>query len=351
MSKVHIIKGQGPISHGEFSHILDDLGLLDKLRQAKTICIKPNLAAGGLYIGNSGVVVSREMVENLLDCIRSINTTAEIIIAESDSTGCGYAYLKFEKQNYGPLICKYAPLRLVDLSREQLERIVIDGYYFEYLNIGQSVLLSDFFISIAKMKTHNMTTITGAVKNLFGCLPDTDKSHYHNQIDKVVADLASAIRVDLAIVDGNPGLEGNGPVRGTPKFLNRIIIGNEAISTDMVMAEVMGIDCQKVRHLRLASAKKGSAQDISEVVVFGVPINEAKVNVQHIGCVQQGIVSAGIFVQRVGKFLYILGHNIHFQDSLKSVARVFIVTVFSSLLPQGVYQALKRKVKSWISKR
>lgn len=256
------------------------------------------------------------------------------MIVESDSTGGGYAYLKFEKQGYHPLIEKYHPLCLVDLSRDRLKTIEMEnGRYFEKLSLAESIFKADFFISLAKMKTHNMTTVTGAIKNLFGCLPDSDKSGYHLRLDDVIADVASVIKVSLGIVDGNPGMDGNGPVKGRPIQMNRIILGNNPVATDAVMSYVMGVAPRNVKHLDLVSRAAAISLDLSDIALTGSSLEESRVEVQHIGMVQRKIVSEGVRIQKLGAFLYQLGHMVHFQENVKqvlvAVARAFLLLVFS----------------------
>ena len=184
---VYILK-ERTLRPQQFKEILGEIGLLDRLKNATIIGIKPNLAAGTRYYGDSAILVSREHLEAVIQGIRTVNSTAEIHIMEGDSTGHGYTYLKYEKQGYREFQTKYPPLKLVDLSRDRLCTMEVDGDYFDTVELAESIFKTDFFISIAKMKTHNMTLVTGATKNLFGCLPESDKSVFHGKINQVIGD-------------------------------------------------------------------------------------------------------------------------------------------------------------------
>ncbi len=64
---------------------------------------------------------------------------------------------------------------------------------------------------------------TGAVKNLFGCIPGLDKAQYHLKVPdrddfgSMLVDLMLACKPALAIMDAVVGMEGEGPAGGTPR--------------------------------------------------------------------------------------------------------------------------------------
>ena len=111
-------------------------------------------------------------------------------------------------------------------------------------------------ISAPKLKTHMATTVTLGMKNLFGLLPDKFKAKYHARgISDVVVDINTVIKPALTVIDGFVGMEGKGPVDGTPVTMNLIIAGTNVVSTDATACRVMGIDPSKVKHIRKASEK------------------------------------------------------------------------------------------------
>lgn len=111
-------------------------------------------------------------------------------------------------------------------------------------------------ISAAKLKTHSSTTVTLGMKNLFGLLPDKFKAKYHAKgISDVVVDINTVIKPALTVIDGFVGMEGKGPVDGTPVKMNLIIAGTNVVATDATACYVMGIEPGKVKHIRKASEK------------------------------------------------------------------------------------------------
>ena len=98
-------------------------------------------------------------------------------------------------------------------------------------------------ISAPKLKTHLATTVTLGMKNLFGLLPDKFKAKYHARgISDVIVDINTVIKPALTVIDGFVGMEGRGPVDGTPVMMNLIIAGTNVVSTDAIACRVIGVD-------------------------------------------------------------------------------------------------------------
>ena len=99
---------------------------------------------------------------------------------------------------------------------------------------------ADFKVSFANLKTHSVTNYTGASKNLFGCLPDFEKSHYHPYIHNVIHDLVISIAPDLSIVDGFYGMEQNGPCNGFATNFGFTVFADNAVSADLCASHLTG---------------------------------------------------------------------------------------------------------------
>jgi uncharacterized protein (DUF362 family) len=123
-------------------------------------------------------------------------------------------------------------------------------------------------ISAAKLKTHANTRVTLGMKNMFGLLPDKFKGKYHMKgISKVVVDINTVLRPALTVIDGFVGMEGNGPIDGTPVQMNLIIAGTDPVATDATAARIMGFNPYEIAHIRKAHEKglgKSEAQIIGE---------------------------------------------------------------------------------------
>jgi len=68
------------------------------------------------------------------------------------------------------------------------------------------------------------------------------------------------VRPDFAIVDGIIGMEGNGPIQGSPKPSGVLILGDDPVAVDATSARVMGLDPARIDYLAKAATLLGHMQ-------------------------------------------------------------------------------------------
>ncbi len=106
----------------------------------------------------------------------------------------------------------------------------------------------DGIVNLPKMKTHQLTRITGAVKNLFGCIPGQRKALYHVQFQDVMAfctllvELNLRLRPRLHVMDGIVAMEGNGPRSGDPRPMRVLILSQDPVALDAVFCRLVALD-------------------------------------------------------------------------------------------------------------
>ena len=112
----------------------------------------------------------------------------------------------------------------------------------------QAVADCDALISVCKMKTHQLTRVTGAIKNTFGCVCGLNKGGFHAKFPDVedfssmLIDLNMLIRPRLYIMDGIIAMEGNGPGSGTPTPMGVILISTDPVALDSVFCRLIDLD-------------------------------------------------------------------------------------------------------------
>lgn len=149
---------------------------------------------------------------------------------------------------------------------------------FRKLYIANPVLEADVVISLPKLKTHELTYYTGAVKNFFGTLPLRCRKEIHllekrELFGEAVADVYSIVKPGFAVMDGVWGMEGNGPSHGKPVNSGVILASPDCVSLDIVAAELIGFDPLKIP-TTAGALKKGFGNQCP--VVVGTPLKEVK---------------------------------------------------------------------------
>jgi uncharacterized protein (DUF362 family) len=76
-------------------------------------------------------------------------------------------------------------------------------------------------------------------------------------IDRSILDINAAARPDFAIVDGILGMEGNGPIQGTPKPCGILVLGDDPVAVDATCCRAMGLRPEKVKYLAAAGTLLG----------------------------------------------------------------------------------------------
>jgi uncharacterized protein (DUF362 family) len=154
----------------------------------------------------------------------------------------------------------FTDLNVDDVSQVHLSRQVSR---LGKLYLPKTVLGADLLVSMPKMKTHHWVGATLAMKNLFGVVPGGlygwPKNVLHwAGINECIVDLHSAFPRQFALVDGIVGMEGNGPIQGTPKAAGVLVAGSDPAAVDATCCRIMRIDPSKVGYLGLAA--EGGAQ-------------------------------------------------------------------------------------------
>jgi uncharacterized protein (DUF362 family) len=152
----------------------------------------------------------------------------------------------------------------LDLNTDDVERVELQtrASRLRELYLPKSVRGVDFLVSMPKLKTHHWSGVTLSLKNMFGVVPGAcygwPKNVLHwAGIDRAILDINAAVRPDFAIVDGVIGMEGNGPIQGSPKTCGVIVLGDDPVAVDSTCARVMGLAPERIKYLARAATLLG----------------------------------------------------------------------------------------------
>jgi uncharacterized protein (DUF362 family) len=152
----------------------------------------------------------------------------------------------------------------VDLNVDDVERVPLStrASRLKELYFPKTVLGADLLVSMPKLKTHHWAGVTLSLKNMFGTVPGScygwPKNVLHwAGIDRAILDINAAVKPDFAIVDGIMGMEGNGPIQGTPRACGVLIFGDDPIAVDATCCRVMGLRPERIKYLASAGTMLG----------------------------------------------------------------------------------------------
>ena len=110
----------------------------------------------------------------------------------------------------------------------------------------------DLLVNLPILKTHEFTIASGAVKNMFGMIPDKKRVKHHPKIAKVLVGMCKKYNKQLIIMDGIRGMEGHGPTKGKIVNMKVLIGGTNPAAIDRVMCKLMGFSLREVPHIEYA---------------------------------------------------------------------------------------------------
>jgi uncharacterized protein (DUF362 family) len=143
------------------------------------------------------------------------------------------------------------------------------------LPVPQFLDLVDIIISLPKLKTHLLTTLTCALKNTYGLVVGESKAWFHakypspESMSSFLLDVYCALTPGFSIVDGITAMHGDGPANGKPFSLSLLAAGADAVSLDAVCASAMGIPPARVPMIRLANKKNIGVGRLTEISLHG----------------------------------------------------------------------------------
>jgi uncharacterized protein (DUF362 family) len=261
--------------------ILDSLGGLDAfVKRGQTVVIKPNVVSDhgmkdGVYMG--GVVTDVGLLKALVDILLPV--AGKIIVAEGSSINRAETDKMFNLYGYGSLLdMDPGKVSLVDLHQDELvKKAVPRGKRMLSRDIPVTFEKADTIINVPVMKIHFAAIASLSIKNLQGALPPLEKymSHYFGLWQNLV-NIHHLVKPKLIIMDGLTAQEDFGPVYGTPKTMNLLIGGTNAVATDAVAMRIMGLDPALSPPVRIAHMQGMGPIEPEKIRVKGVSINEVR---------------------------------------------------------------------------
>ncbi|MFH1681050.1 MAG: DUF362 domain-containing protein [Candidatus Eisenbacteria bacterium] len=144
-------------------------------------------------------------------------------------------------------------VKALENRHEEFQEIPVPrGRVLQTVEIAKDIIDANVFINMPIAKHHGQTRVTFAMKNLMGV--NWDRIYFHRtDIERCIAELASAVPHSLVIMDANNVLLSNGP--GGPGRVIRpqtVIAGIDQVAVDAYSTRFHEIPPERIRHIREA---------------------------------------------------------------------------------------------------
>ena len=236
-------------------------------KNGQSVLLKPNLLRA--FAPEHCVTTHPVVVEAVCRVLKDFSVRQIIV---SDSPALGSLKAVANKAGYGYLEKKYGA-RILPLehpvpfeNEEQIPHLKIAGCLDQF----------DRIINLPKVKSHCQMSLTIGIKNLFGlvigkrkpvlhCLVKNDKIKF----GKMLIDIARRVNPCLTIADGVQGMQGQGPIKGTPYPIGFMGASTDITALDRIYADILNIPLQKVYALQAAKLKNFGNFNLDNIEISG----------------------------------------------------------------------------------
>ncbi len=256
---------------------IDLLGGVDVfIKPGDRVLLKPNLLSA--KEPERAVTTHPSVVKAVIQLVRDAGGVP--MVGDSPSIG---GLLKVASKAGIYDVVREMNCRLVDFDDVMEGRGVHRGV-FRTLEVARAIMDCDLLINLPKLKTHDMTTMTLSVKNLFGCIPGKRKVQLHLRagvnrhfFTQMLVDLYGIIRPRLNLVDAVTGMEGDGPSGGDPREIGLIFAGADGIAVDSTICDVVGLQPLELLTNKIGADLGLGVSRLRDIEILGEAIEEVKV--------------------------------------------------------------------------
>ena len=245
-------------------------GISNFIKPQSKVLVKPNLLMA--KEPEFGVDTHPEVVRAVIKILKEISCVIYL--------GDGPSALGDQLENVGEV---YEKTGMQKLSYEEgVELVKFDKRRWH----GEFPLTTwldtcDYIVSIPKFKTHDLTILTGAIKNLYGLVSGTYKMELHKRyfavegFAKILVDIYEETRPAFTIIDGIVSMEGDGPATsGKLRNTGLLFAGFDCVALDSVLALIMGLEPLDILTTKEAARRGLGVADINSIEILGEKLEE-----------------------------------------------------------------------------
>lgn len=254
--------------------LMKGLSLFGLEMRGRSVLLKPNLVE---CVPNAPVNTHPLLVKVAATCFRRLGAR-KVIVGEGPGHERDTEKVLSETGFAGEL--RDCGVEFVDLNRDELVPLKLKATYsgLDRLWLPLTVLVADFIVSMPKVKTHHWAGVTLSMKNMFGIVPGMkygwpkNPLHWHS-IHESILDICATTPIHFVIADGILAMEGDGPLLGAERQLNRIVLSDDPVAADATCARLMGIAPERIHHLAQGARFLGNlAADRITMLAESIPV-------------------------------------------------------------------------------
>ena len=231
-----------------FERLAESSGLFaDSALRGRRVLVKPNLLTD--RTPEQAVTTHPALLRLVLRRLKAAG--ASVSVGDSPASTANLK-MTLERSGIGA-VCEEEGVPVVSFEQGGVRNFDKDGFSF---TLAKPVLDADLIVNLPKVKSHSLTKLTAAVKNLYGAVPGYSKTTLHRLYPKpadfgrLLQAIWSVLPPAVSLADAVVGMEGQGPSNGRPVRLGFLAASEDPFALDAALCGILGIRPATVPYLK-----------------------------------------------------------------------------------------------------
>ncbi|MDR2713336.1 MAG: DUF362 domain-containing protein [Clostridiales bacterium] len=256
-------------------------GLEGIVMRGDAVLIKPNLCADAR--SDSATTTDYRVVAEIVREVKELGA-GRVIVAEGSFSGNAFSESLLGQNKYDE-VGEVEFYNFNDCDKDDCYELPMKSLNGEKtIFIPKIYVDADVVISVPKLKTHSMTTVSLSLKNIGFGVPSeriysfmASKNALHRLgISNVIADVNSIRKPDFTVIDGIVGGDGNGPISNKKVDSQIILASRDPVAVDTVACLFMDFTPNAYSHITFCAEQGIGIADIDAIKVVGADLEEIK---------------------------------------------------------------------------
>ena len=248
-------------------------GIDETLAPGVKVLLKVNLL--GPKPPESAAITHVEMVRGMVRYLHERGC----IVSIGDSSGGAIAGISPTKRSFkisGILdMAAEEGAEIISFDQAGVQEIIPESGFVPVMYLAKPLFTADVVINMPKLKTHSSAIYTGAIKNLFGCIPGLKKAEFHKLapdtavFGEVLVDIHRAAPCAYHVLDGIVAMNGEGPTAGKPYNAGKILFSSDPLALDTVAMEMIGLSPEQTPIYKAARERNLGEHNLDKIEITG----------------------------------------------------------------------------------
>ncbi len=240
-------------------------GMARFVKKGQKVAIKPNPITP--TSPETAANTNPFMVEAVVKMCMQAGASDVVVLSHDDMRG-------FEGNGILAATTRAGGRVLTAMRRDEYQEIpVLRGKVLQRVEIIKEILDADVFINIPIAKHHGEATVTFSMKNLMGV--NWNRGYFHlNGLHQCIADINTAIKHDLVLMDANRILLTNGPSGpGETREEKTVIAGTDPVAVDAFTTSLFNRNPEDIPHIRYAYELGVGEMNMNKLNIKTIEVN------------------------------------------------------------------------------